>query len=199
MNNQPQVEPTVRTVIFDLGGVILRTDNHEPRRLLAEKMGLAYEDLDKIVFGNPVAQLAERGQATVSQVWAEIGKILQIPANQVDQFRREFFAGDIIDPGLLELIDRIHRRYKTALLSNTWITDLESFARQNLQIPGIFDLYIDSARCGVAKPDPAIFELTFQWLNVLPAELYLLTITWKIFRQPAGLGFVPSVSFRRIR
>jgi FMN phosphatase YigB (HAD superfamily) len=42
---------TIQAVFFDLGGVIVRTEFQAPRQQLAERFGMEYDDLDKIVFG----------------------------------------------------------------------------------------------------------------------------------------------------
>ena len=41
---------SIRAVFFDLGGVILRTEYQAPRQHLAEKLGMEYDDLVKVVF-----------------------------------------------------------------------------------------------------------------------------------------------------
>jgi FMN phosphatase YigB (HAD superfamily) len=43
---------TIRAVFFDLGGVILRTEYQAPRQQLAERLGLEYDDLDRLVFNS---------------------------------------------------------------------------------------------------------------------------------------------------
>jgi FMN phosphatase YigB (HAD superfamily) len=40
----------IKAVFFDLGGVILRTEFQAPRQHLAERLGMEYEDLVKLVF-----------------------------------------------------------------------------------------------------------------------------------------------------
>ncbi len=166
MEKQPVTKPIIRAVIFDLGGVILRTNDPQPRQALAERMGRTYIELDDIVFSNPVSRQAERGQASPTQVWEEIGQLLHLESRDIPAFRREFFAGDTIDPNLVELIQNLRTDYKTALLSNTWIIDLPSFLRQDLGVPDIFDIVISSAKSGIAKPDAKIFLHTLDALGV---------------------------------
>ena len=170
METQPQNQPAVRTVIFDLGGVILRTDDPGPRTALAKRLGKTYAELDEIVFANPVSQAAERGLATPEEVWAEVARLLNLPVSEVGQVRREFFAGDQVDLALIELIQGLRGTYKTALLSNHWTVDMPRFLREELRIPDIFDLVISSASVGLAKPDPQIFNLVLETLGVEAGE-----------------------------
>jgi hypothetical protein len=43
----------IKAVFFDLGGVIVRTEFQAPRQHLAERLGMEYEDLVKLVFRQP--------------------------------------------------------------------------------------------------------------------------------------------------
>lgn len=170
MNIQPQARHAIRAIIFDLGGVILRTDDPRPRTALAERLGKTYAELDEIVFANPVSQAGERGLATPEQVWAEVARLLALPASEVERVRRDFFAGDQVDMALVELIQGLRGEYLTALLSNYWVVDMPRFLREDLKLPNIFDLVISSASVGLAKPDPQIFNLVLERLGVEAGE-----------------------------
>ena len=36
----------ITTIVFDLGGVLLRTEDRKPRAQLAERLGMSYEELE---------------------------------------------------------------------------------------------------------------------------------------------------------
>ncbi len=160
----------IHAVLFDLGGVILRTDDPQPRKELAKSFNQTYAELDRIVFSNPVSQLAECGQATPEQVWAEIGRLLGINNQQIPVFRRRFFEGDRVDEELIKLISRMRGTYRTGLLSNTWIKDLAGFIHKDLKIPDIFDVILSSAALELAKPDEKIFIAALETLGTRAEE-----------------------------
>jgi glucose-1-phosphatase len=164
------VKPEIRAVLFDLGGVILRTDNPQPRNQLAQSLGKTYAELDALVFGNPVSQRAERGQATPDQVWVEIGRLLGIEGEQIRSTQRQFFAGDVVDQELIALIIQLRSRLRTGLLSNTWNKELALYIRDELHIPDIFDVILSSAALGQAKPDKAIFLAALEALGTQAQE-----------------------------
>ena len=58
-----ETDPTIQAVIFDIGGVLVRTDDPEPRRNLARRYGLDRNGIEKLVFGSPISQAVEIGQA----------------------------------------------------------------------------------------------------------------------------------------
>lgn len=178
----------IRAVLFDLGGVILRTDDIQPRTELAQSLGRTYAELDEIVFKNPVAQMAERGQATSEQVWAEIARLLGIDSQQIRITRRRFFAGDKVDGELVGMIAQMRKRYRTGLLSNTWIKELATFLRDDLQIPDIFDVVLSSAALGKAKPGKEIYLSALDALGTQPGETVFVDDNLENIRAASQLG-----------
>jgi len=59
---------------------------------------------------------------------------------------------------VVELARALHPRYTVALLSNA-DDRLESILEDRYGIAGLFDPLIVSAKVGLAKPDPAIYQL----------------------------------------
>src|SRR5215207_8185831 len=98
---------SIRAVLFDLGGVILRTEYQAPRQRLAEEFGMDYEDIDKIVFGggpNGSAARASLGEITEEEHRRNVMKILKRPTAEYERIRADFFAGDVIDHTLLNFL-----------------------------------------------------------------------------------------------
>lgn len=178
----------IQAVVFDLGGVLLRTDDPRLRRELAESLGRTYAQLDEIVFNNPVARQAESGQATPEQVWAEVARMLNLTPEQVPDFRSAFFSGDRVDFPLVNFIGQIRGKYRTGLLSNTWIRNLEQFVYEELSIPRVFDVVISSARSGRAKPGTEIFMEMLAALDVRAEETVFVDDNFENVAAAARLG-----------
>src|SRR5687768_7971781 len=109
---------TIKAVFFDLGGVIVRTEFQAPRQQLAERLGMEYDDLDRIVFDSDSGLKAAMGEITPDEHWASVVQRLKRPASEISLIRDEFYAGDIIDRTLVEYIRSLHSKYKTGLISN---------------------------------------------------------------------------------
>lgn len=192
MNN----EANIRAIIFDLGGVILRTDDPQPRLALAERMGMTRRELENAVFEHLASQKAEVGQATPAQAWEAIAQTVGLPMEEIPAFRKQFFGGDQVDFRLIEFIQKLRPRYTTALLSNTWIVDLQAFLREDLHIPDhTFDVVISSAQQQVAKPDPAIFRVALEAVQSAPHEAIFVDDFAKNIAAAAALG-IRTVHFR---
>ena len=159
---------SIKAVFFDLGGVIVRTEFQAPRQQLAERLGMEYEDLSKIVFDSDSGIRATMGEITSADHWAVVLKRLKRPASELSLIRDEFFAGDIIDRTLVEYIRSLRGKYKTGLISNAW-SDLRDFVVRE-KFDDAFDKMIISAEVGAAKPEPKIFQIALEQFGVKPKE-----------------------------
>ena len=159
---------SIRAVFFDLGGVILRTEYQTPRQHLAEKLGMEYDDLVKVVFDSESGYKASIGAITPDEHWASVTKRLKRPASEMEALRHEFFAGDIIDRTLLEFLRSLRGTYKTGLISNAW-GDLRDYIVRE-KFDDAFDHMIISAEVGAVKPDAKIYKIALEQAGVQANE-----------------------------
>ena len=159
---------SIRAVFFDLGGVILRTEYQAPREHLAEKLGMEYDDLVKVVFDSESGYKASMGAITPDEHWASVVKRLKRPASEMETIRHEFFAGDIIDRTLLEFLRSLRGTYKTGLISNAW-GDLRDYIVRE-KFDDAFDHMIISAEVGAMKPEAKIYKIALEQAGVQANE-----------------------------
>ena len=159
---------SIKAVFFDLGGVIVRTEFQVPRQQLAEKLGMEYDDLDRIVFDSDSGVRAAMGEISSAEHWASVIQRLKRPASELSLIRDEFFAGDIVDRTLLEYIRSLRGKYKTGVISNAW-SDLRDFVVRE-KFDDAFDDMIISAEVGAMKPEPKIFQIALERFGVKPKE-----------------------------
>lgn len=162
--------PKINALIWDMGGVLLRTENREPRRRLGEHYGLSAQDLDYLVFGNPAAQLSESGRFSPSDRWSFVSQKLQLSPPELNNFRNEFWAGDDLDKSLITLITSLRAKFKTGLLSNAGPDASADLGQRYPELLDVFDTVVFSGEVGLVKPDPAIFHLILGRLQVSPDE-----------------------------
>ncbi|GAB1470669.1 hypothetical protein MASR2M66_15470 [Chloroflexota bacterium] len=158
----------IRAVFFDFGGVIQRTEYQAPRQHLAERFGMEYDEIDRIVFNSPSARQATVGEISVAKHWEAIAARLKVGKDEIAEVEREFFAGDLVDESMMEYLRSLRPRFVTGLISNAWLDMREYLVRKKLD--DAFDHLTISAEVGVAKPDAKIYLLALQQAQVKADE-----------------------------
>jgi len=158
-----------KAVIWDLGGVIVRTLDQSGRTHWEKKLGLPDRRLSQIVFEGEMGRKATLGQARPDDVWNWVIEQLGLPPDARPELERDFWKGDRVDQQLVQFIRDLRPRCKTALLSNAW-PDLREVLRNTWHIADAFDEIVISAEVGIAKPDARIYKRTIERLNVNPEE-----------------------------
>jgi putative hydrolase of the HAD superfamily len=167
----PPIHPTgprVKAVAFDVGGVLLRTENQDTRRRLELRYGMAPGGMADLVFNNPVSQKATLGEATEADVWAYVARHLHLVNGRLEELRRDFWAGDAWDETLLAFAEGLRPAARTGVLSNAWPGARAAFGSHLGR--HTFDAVVISAEEGCAKPDARIYRLLLDRLGTLPAE-----------------------------
>jgi len=191
----------IKAIIFDMGGVFLRQRSAQERRALDAQLGLSPGELGDRLYGGEEWALARVGDITDNEFWQRVGPKLGLTSpTQIRAFQQEYFARDQarLEMRLVELAQQLQQRYQVALLSNA--TDrLERLVEAELGIADLFDLVINSARVGLAKPDPAIYELTLQRLGVAPQEAIFVDDQTRNVISAACLGIraIHHVTYER--
>ena len=159
----------IRAVIFDLGGVLVRTEDPTPRARLAERLGKSPAELSRIIFDEESARQATLGAITTQEHWETVRWKLGLSPEEFPVVPVEFWGGDTLDKDLVGYIRALRPRYKTALLSNAW-DDLRQVLEEYWKIADAFDGIFISAEVGLLKPDPRIYQLALERLGVAPEE-----------------------------
>ena len=160
---------TIKAVIWDLGGVLLRTIDGSGREHWAKRIGITRQELEEIVFSSKASLLAQSGEISDVEHWEFVGQKLGLPPDELVDFESDFWNGDRLDMDLIEFIQGLHPRYKTGLLSNNFHW-LRSAIAKDWKIEASFDSIIISSEVHLLKPDPRIFWLAVTQLNISPEE-----------------------------
>lgn len=159
----------INAVIWDLGGVLVRTLDRSHRVAWEQELQLDVGELDRLVFEGEIGRAAAIGKARADDIWAFIRERFGLSAEETQRIEQDFWAGDQVDQELIALIRRLRSNYKTALLSNAW-PDLRHALEELWQIADAFDDIFISAEIGLAKPDERIYKLALERLGVKPQE-----------------------------
>jgi putative hydrolase of the HAD superfamily len=168
---------TIRAVIFDLGGVVLGSPLHAFVDYERD-IGLAAGFLGRMVLENGQGGAwprLERGElemtafctafdAEAAAVGARISAALLM---------ERIAAASQLRPAMVSAIRRIRGAgLRAGALTNNWDSD-DQKQKMNL-LRAEFDVFIESVRVGLRKPDPRIYQLACERLEVTPAESVFL-------------------------
>jgi epoxide hydrolase-like predicted phosphatase len=159
----------IQAIIFDLGGVLLRTTDLTPREKLASRLGLNRFELEDFIFGGESGDQAQRGEISVQQHWTNLAAQIQTTDKEIRSLLEEFFSKDEIDGSLLDYVRSLHKSYKTGLLSNAF-DDLRQIITERWHFEDAFDDIVISAEVGMVKPDSRIFQMAVDQLGVQPGQ-----------------------------
>jgi HAD superfamily hydrolase (TIGR01509 family) len=159
----------IKAIIWDMGGVLLQMDDETPRQVLARQYNLPLEKIYWAIFDSPSAKRAGVGKLTIQEHWHKVAGYLDLPLENLPEFQRQFWGADSIDAQLINFIRGLRGHYRSGLLSNAW-DNLRTVIETEWKISDAFDDLIISAEVGLAKPDPRIYRLAIDRLEVSPSE-----------------------------
>lgn len=150
----------IKAIVLDIGGVLLRTEDHSGRQALENKYDLPPGGVDELVFNSKIAAKSTVGMVHPDQIWQNLAEKLSLSPEALEEFKLAFWQGDQIDQELLSYLKSLRASYTTALLSNAWLDAREALANQHQIIEGLtVDHIIISSEIGIAKPDKRIYHI----------------------------------------
>ncbi len=159
----------IAAVLWDLGGVILKTTDTSHRDAWEKQFDLEPWGLEKLVFGNKVSRQASGGEASVDEIWKYVQDQLELVDEDMADFKKDFFAGDEIDQDLMNFIRGIKKNMKSGMITNAW-PGMRHYIEDVWNIANAFDVIVVSAEVNLVKPHPEIYNLALEQLELNPEE-----------------------------
>ncbi len=160
----------MEAVIFDMDGVLMDTEPlyFEAYRRVAESYGKPYtEDLHRRIMGVP-----ERESLPILMEALEIKDSLENFKKRVHEEKRRVFSELLKEnPGVREALEFVKsKRIKLALATST--PQREALERlRRLDLERYFDVMVFGDQVKNGKPDPEIYLLVLERLNVVPEKV----------------------------
>ena len=158
----------IKAVIFDWGTVLI--ENPAPKLVAYCANALGVSEADFVRAQNMHIIDFQKGILSEAQFWERMTKDLNVaPPTQESLWGDAFRAGYVERKEMFALIERLKQRgYIVGFLSNTEESPRKYF--YELGYDKIFDEIIFSCDEGIVKPDPAIYHLILERLNMKPEE-----------------------------
>jgi putative hydrolase of the HAD superfamily len=156
----------IQAIVFDMGGVLVHDHGTRARLLEFDQMlGWQPGTLHQRLFSGPAWIAHSTGRLDTDAYWAEVGADIEPHLPPDFTCFKDNFWGATLDLATVELAWRLQKRYRIALLSNATPLFPQHLA-QEPRLQELFDVTVISALEGMRKPDPAIYHLTGQRLQL---------------------------------
>lgn len=185
--------PKFTAIIFDYGGVIYGIPNARGIGIfenLCTKLNLDIEEFKTLYFANNYRNNLENWshKETLLFIVSKLAPEKQIEAEKIIE---EFIQKRSLNTELLEYIKQLKNRgYVIALLSNYNHT-----LRDHIKDNGVAEIFEDnvfiSTEIGYQKPNPKIFEHTFERLNLKPREVIFIDDSLTSLSTAESVGYHP--------
>ncbi|MFT7685223.1 MAG: putative hydrolase of the HAD superfamily [Candidatus Azotimanducaceae bacterium] len=180
-----------KAVLWDFGGVITSSP-FEAFNRFEENSNLPKDFIRQVNSVNPEtnawAQL-ESNQITLSQFDETFAQeALSLGQTVRGQSVLNLLAGEI-RPEMIRALKLIKTKFKIACITNNVkpSSDQEPNTVKKKEMAAalsLFDLVVESSKAGIRKPDPRIYQMTCEALNILPTEA--------IFLDDLGINLKPA-------
>ena len=184
----------IKALLFDMDGLLFDTEriNEETWQLAKKHFGLVSDDKfrDRIRGGDPM-----NARKVLSEEFGE-----NFPFEEVEKYRREQFIKIVYDRGIdlkkgaIELLEYAKKNnIKCALATSTVHSKLNHyFPNVKENVFDYFDVIINGSMVTHSKPNPEIFLLAANQLNVLPENCLVLEDSINGIKA-AKNGNIPSI------
>lgn len=162
----------IKAVIFDLDGVIVSTDeyHYQAWKSISDKEDIYFDrSINNRLRGVSRAEsldiVLEKANREYTQAEKEL--LLEEKNNIYKDLLKNLSSSDIL-PGVSEVLDYLKsKKIKVAIGSSSKNTSL---ILQKIGLLNSFDAIVDGTMIKKSKPDPEVFILATDKLNVLPEE-----------------------------
>ncbi len=167
---------TFKALIFDYGGVLEGPLNisgfQNDLKALAVQHGFREgKELWNHLYVSSAWEQAKRGEISRDAFW----KVRLLELGLHDKEDRDVFIHRLyqhrgIRPEMRTLLTELHSVCRLAVLSNTARRDFSRYLAENCGFNDLFDIVVSSAEVGMAKPEPEIYLLALERLELLPGD-----------------------------
>jgi putative hydrolase of the HAD superfamily len=181
--------PDIRAALFDFGGVI-STSPFDGFAAYERKHGLPADFLRQLNATNPDTNAwarHERNELSFEDFCVAYEAEALALGHTIDASQVLGALSGELRPEMLEAIRRCKERLRTGLITNNIasMTDGSDGGPGMISmVDGLFDVVIESSKTGIRKPDPRIYEMACEQLDVEPTEI--------VFLDDLGINLKPA-------
>ncbi len=162
---------TIKTIIFDFGGVLIKTPSLNGMLRWKKFLGIGDEPEILEMLQNPhdsrLVQDICLGKVPEDYLWQIMAEKWGVKPQLISSLRRRIFSKRYSNRRMVRFLAELQQNYQTAILSNAG-----DQSRRLMEEIYHFDRYVEaiiiSAEEGVIKPDHRIFQIAMERLHAKP-------------------------------
>lgn len=181
-------KPTIKALLFDLGGVVLEVDFQKVFKSLVSLSTLDEDEIKARFKMDEPYQQHERGQIEGSAFFEHLRKSLQLTAtdDEMSTAWNDIFGEEMTTS--LDAIDRVRSKIPCYGFSNTNRTHQIYWEHHYPRISRTLEKLFVSSEIGLRKPDAEAFEYILKEIAVEPEELLFFDDTLENIEGAERLG-----------
>ncbi|SMD32527.1 putative hydrolase of the HAD superfamily [Reichenbachiella faecimaris] len=184
----------IKTIIFDLGGVIIDLDFKRTPKAFSQLTGWPFDDIFKLYFEPGLFQNYEKGLIKDQELRSGINDLFgaQLSDTQIDEAWCAMLG--FVPKARLDFMNELRKNYQVLVLSNTNAIHVAAFNQtiKEVSAENSLEAFVDkvyfSHEMGMRKPDLEIYEELLKQSNIKAEECMFLDDTQHNLDGAAQLG-----------
>jgi len=183
----------IKTVIFDMGNVLLHYDATKAGKAFAKACGTSFLKLWLHFFTSAVEKAYTRGEISTRDFFKHSQSVFKKPVSFED-FKKHWNEIFWENEGMEKILLKLKKNYPLFVISNTNDMHYE-YIRKEFAILRHFDQLFPSHKVGARKPDAAIYQRVLKKIKYKPEETVFIDDVPKFVRGARKVG-MHAIRFR---
>ena len=182
----------IRTLLFDLGDVLVKLDNERAYRAAGARCGRSAAEVRRLLSESGISVRYEHGEVDSEEFHRRCDELLGLNVDFQgfgDIWNDMFLRDELVSPALLHALSR---RYELAIVSNTNAMHYEHI-RRDYPFLDVFPRAVLSYEVGSMKPAAGIYEAALEATGSRPEDCFFTDDRSENIDGARALGLHASV------
>lgn len=177
----------IKVIIIDFGGTFFTTGTGIAIDKVAKKLQLPRRNIELILRDKGFGALYRLGKIDAKTFWDRAKKNLNINSERAKEIELIWHSSYKPNRGMRVLVKKLRKKYKVVVVSGN-APERVKYLKSKYSLDKLFDDYFFSFEYGVTKPNPKLFKIALDKLNIEPEECLIIDDSKKTIDKAKKLG-----------